>query len=318
MSSSQESRRELAYSPSGQVADRPADAPLVMRRAFVVGCPRSGTTLLQALLAGHPMLVSLPETHFFSLARARHGIARLCGAASPRGAAYAGEVFRNMGHTLEPPGQWQVIRKRQSAKWFVASMDRIAVESGACGWVEKTPSHIARIREIERYVPHAKIIHLLRDGREVIASMHQATHYYPQSWGGTRTIDECIERWLRDVKMSIGYAKRPNHLVLLFDELVSSPQSSLQRICEFLTIPYHSLMLAQYSRMTGQVTTPEETWKGGTDRPISSSGDRKFRNWFSPQEQAYVLEKLQEEGLQDLFKTLSTAESVLLGRRTET
>ena len=34
-------------------------------RIFIVGCPRSGTTLLQSLLAAHPQIHSFPETHFF-------------------------------------------------------------------------------------------------------------------------------------------------------------------------------------------------------------------------------------------------------------
>ncbi|HEY9694672.1 MAG TPA: sulfotransferase [Oculatellaceae cyanobacterium] len=34
-------------------------------RLFLVGCPRSGTTLLQSLLVAHPEILSFPESHFF-------------------------------------------------------------------------------------------------------------------------------------------------------------------------------------------------------------------------------------------------------------
>jgi hypothetical protein len=59
--------------------------PLQRTRLFLVGCPRSGTTLLQSLLAAHPQIASFPESHFllvtkrFTLAQVIHQ--RLCEAA---------------------------------------------------------------------------------------------------------------------------------------------------------------------------------------------------------------------------------------------
>ena len=43
------------------------DHPASSHSTFLVGCPRSGTTLLQSLIASHPQVYSLPETNFFRL-----------------------------------------------------------------------------------------------------------------------------------------------------------------------------------------------------------------------------------------------------------
>ncbi|MEQ8960988.1 MAG: sulfotransferase [Coleofasciculus sp. C2-GNP5-27] len=68
-------------------------------RIFLVGCPRSGTTLLQSLLAAHPQIASFPESHFF-----RHLIPefepkrRLLGLSSRRGKPHFQRFMREIGH----------------------------------------------------------------------------------------------------------------------------------------------------------------------------------------------------------------------------
>ena len=55
------------------------------QRIFLVGCPRSGTTLLQSLLAAHPDITSFPESHFFRhLIDNRRWLHRTFGIASKR------------------------------------------------------------------------------------------------------------------------------------------------------------------------------------------------------------------------------------------
>ena len=46
--------------------------PEITKRIFLIGCPRSGTTIAQVMLAGHPEILSFPETQFFKWAVGLH------------------------------------------------------------------------------------------------------------------------------------------------------------------------------------------------------------------------------------------------------
>ena len=50
-----------------------------MKQILVVGCPRSGTTLLQAVLSSHKEIASIPETHFFPSLCSKFGLVRILG-----------------------------------------------------------------------------------------------------------------------------------------------------------------------------------------------------------------------------------------------
>ena len=53
-------------------------------------------------------------------------------------------------------------------------MDSIADQQGVERWAEKTPAHLLYIPQIKEIIPEAQIIHIIRDGRNVAASIRQS------------------------------------------------------------------------------------------------------------------------------------------------
>ncbi len=240
-----------------------SDVSTTVKHYFCVGCPRSGTTLLQAMLARHPKVFSPPETHFFrKICSHRSWVHRVLGAVPFRTSRRA---LRQLLKLLDCPElRSEVPRLRLSYKRngqaFAQILNYVARDQGADMWVEKTPTHLHFIREILLGVPEARFIHLLRDGRDVVASFFEAClndqrtwvhQVLPRYWenritdknGRHRLIDAIVERWNSDIGVSLDHSGDPRHLLLTYADLVQDASNQLKRLCEFMSIEYGSEML---------------------------------------------------------------------------
>ncbi len=265
------------------------------RPLFVVGCPRSGTTLLQSMLAAHPQIVSFPESHFFNrLISARPWMRRL-GLASrmarPRFHAFLREIHHEEMVSLLP---WYAITMRQYVRAFRAALNRIAAQLGARYWLEKTPGHLHYIPFIERWMPDACFIHILRDGRDVVASLYEVTHRHPEVWGGAREIEAGIARWQEDVRLSLRYRGRPGHHIVRYEALVEHPRPVLESLCTFLQLPFDAAMLSDYTSAAEALLSEGESWKANVRGALQSRRGRKFRSLFTEAEQRYIAQRVAE------------------------
>ena len=151
-------------------------------RFFIIGSARSGTTLLQAMLASHSEVYSFPESHFFCKAAPRGRFGRRLGIAKK---SFAGAAMKYLFDVLQRPDLVYLAPSRSPffrnyGKAFVRAVDTATVDDGKRMWVEKTPHHIDFIDLIERRVESAKFVHILRDGRDVVASQVHATQQDPE------------------------------------------------------------------------------------------------------------------------------------------
>ena len=256
-----------------------------MIRCFIVGCPRSGTTLLQALLASHSKVFSVPESHFFLksfrgkrafLFRGFHSSAVLRSWLQRIGMQeYISRVPRlSFSHSL-------------IVKAFVNIMDEAALKKGAFCWAEKTPGHIFVIEEIEKRIPDARFIHVIRDGRAVVASLWDVHKRYPQVWG-KRSLAECVRMWNKAIAKSASFVGKPNHFFVSYETLTADPERELNLICRFLGLEFEESMLGNYRKTAKQITLPEWHWVKGAGGPIKSVKLEKFNSIFSESEREYV------------------------------
>jgi hypothetical protein len=214
---------------------------------FIVGCGRSGTTLLRAMVDAHPDLAVPPESHFV-VALAHDGpldrVAFLDGLeASDRFALWEldratveAELLRSAAATY-PDGVRTV---------FAA----YAAMSGKSRWADKTPGNVLHIARLAELFPEAVFVHLVRDGRDVAAS------FLELGWAGT--IEEAAMHWkLRVRRGRRAGASLPagRYHEVRYEDLVAGPEPALRRFCRAAALPFDPAMLDHRDRAAEVVRT---------------------------------------------------------------
>jgi hypothetical protein len=274
---------------------------------FLVGCPRSGTTLLQSLLAAHPEIASFPESKFFQYLVPKYEPRRLAlGMVSRQLRPRLTQFFEN---ELNRPEMLQRLPRiplmSHYTRRFIKILSLLAEEQGKNLVLEKTPDHVYYLESIKKFVSGAKIIHLLRSGADVVASLYEVTHQYPQGFGGAWDIDLCIKCWTMAVEISLRHLHQPNHILVRYEHLVEDPHLVLSQLCEFIGVEFDERMLQDYRGVAKQVTLGVEPWKASASQVIQNANCQKFYQLFDEAQQEYILERLSAVNLDEISMKLS-------------
>ncbi len=256
-----------------------------MKRIFLVGSPRSGTTILQSLLAAHPEIISFPESKFFHYLLYEEFATKL--------PSRLETFLRNEIHRPELLNDFddnQTVANK--ASWFVRILDGLAIEENKSIWLEKTPEHIYFIEDIQSLIPDAKFIHILRNGMDTIASMYEATRNFTDLWGGVWDLEHCIDRWKDAVLTSHKYINNSRHILVKYEELIDNKNVVLTNICNFLGIEYDCAMLINYKEKAPNLSL-NLPWHQGIQRDIQSTKIHKYHQIFNRNQIQSVLTQIQ-------------------------
>ena len=231
------------------VADpgRPLPPEDGLLRVFVVGPSRGGTTLAQRLLAERLDLHTLPETRFFANLLGNLEEKRFPNTARPRPrlrrARSALREALGLGTGTAPvdlPGLMQMPARRWrpargAAAEFAARLDAAAAGAGRSGWLEKTPFHVHYARRIERLVPGAWTIHVVREARAVIGSIRDAARRYDDLWPVVYDrVERDVDDWNAAIAASASMVGRPRQLFVPYEALAAAPEAVLDEIARRL------------------------------------------------------------------------------------
>lgn len=276
--------------------------PSDRHRIFIVGCARSGTTLLQSILASNNAIVSFPETHFFRGTIPKYSLLQWFKFYSKKDQ----EFIRNFLKKIQREDLYDAIPRQtlKTARWVGGILDLIDLipeDNQTTVWIEKTPMHLYFIPLIQHADPDAKFIHVVREGKDVVASLFQASQQFPDSFGGKQTIQDCIKRWKRDIKIHKRYIKQPNHFYITYNELLHNAANAISSLCDFIHVEFSEDMLS-FSKNTKALKFEEEQWKPDSSDEIRATN--KFDLIFSEDQKEYILTQLASLTLDDLSSSL--------------
>jgi Sulfotransferase family len=219
-----------------------------MTGIFIVGAPRSGTTLLQSLISSHSEFFSPPETSFFlnmlPLLGVRH--ANPDYPISKDGINLIKQDFERMtGLALAIDG---TIFPGMSVKGVFEELIAGFNKENKPRWVEKTTNHARCMLTIRRFYPEAKFIHLIRDPVDSIASMASIKPIsiadfritYVSSYYGFARL------WKKNVLSALRYPDQENVLHIFYEDLVLKPRATLERVCTFLRVPFEESLMETF------------------------------------------------------------------------
>lgn len=204
---------------------------------FIVGCPRSGTTLLRDLLRSHPRLTFPFESHFIPSFFRRYG--------DPRSEREAIELARRILH-LEWIRSWNLpVEPAAFAgdRSFGQVLSRLygiwALREGKPRWGDKTPHYVINIPVLREIFPSAKVIHIIRDGRDVALS-------WLRIGLEPRNLFTAACLWKRYVSAGCQAGKalsRDYYFEVRYESLLSRPAETMQAVCDFINEPYSEAVL---------------------------------------------------------------------------
>jgi Sulfotransferase family len=211
---------------------------------FIVGVSRSGTTLLRLMLDAHPDLTIPFETHFV------HKLAALDEAEVARDRFY--EIATTSASWPNLQIDADALRRAldDMPEFTVTGGLRafyrlFTARAGKGRWGDKTPHYLLSMTGIQRLLPEAHFIHIIRDGRDTALSFRGL-------WFGLEDLEAAARHWSDGVRAARRQAPDLRHyLEVRYEALVLDTEASLRRICAWLGLTFDPAML-DYHR-----TSPE-------------------------------------------------------------
>ncbi len=216
---------------------------------FIVGLPRSGTTLLSVMLGNHPEVYLSGNSVGMALARAyRRFLYRM---QERKGSleeifqlvledSYQKRLLPLFGH--EP---W-LSEQEVLSSFLERSVLAFAERQGKRLWGDKTPELNFHLAEIDQLMPSAKFIHLVRDPRSNALSLHRRQHYdlvlAAQYWRELNTLAQAQQHLYG----------RDRFLPVRYEDLLLNSESVMRRVCAFLHLDFHPAVLQPGEQLSEQ------------------------------------------------------------------
>lgn len=201
---------------------------------LIVGCRRSGTTLLRTILEGHPdLLVHPDEPQFFLELYRDHGFSNISAEVA---------IEHILNHPYALPG---IKPDLSSSSQSVVSLRAIA-EHYMEAWITKHPGKrpvlkhpalVFHLEMVDRIFPDSIVMNIVRDPRANVSSQRLRWPQFP--------IWTCAEHWKQAVRAATWWGERhPRRYILLsYENLVRHPRATVKRLCRSLSLQYSDQLL---------------------------------------------------------------------------
>jgi Sulfotransferase family len=281
--------------------------PAVRSKApvFVLGCPRSGTTVLyHMLLSAGNFAVYRAESNVFSILQPRFGNLRseknrrelLC-------YWLQSKLFQVTGLDAAQI-QEKILRDCHGAGDFLRIvMEETARLQGVERWADCTPDHLLYIPEIKRQIPNALVVHIIRDGRDVALSYAKQGWAYPLPWdhGEQLSVAGLFWEWIVGKGREHGRALGSDYREVHYEDLVEKPRETLAGLSDFVGQELDYDRIQQVG--IGSVSAPNSSFTteaGGGFHPV-----RRWAEKMTP-EQLADFESLTGKFLRELGYPVSS------------
>lgn len=232
-----------------------------IRPIYISGVYRSGTTLLSRILDNHPQLsVTYDNVHFmrfcfgqFDPINLRDNYLAVLNNIKER-VDFRMKTDFDLGPIIEYLDGLEVV---EYADVYHAVMSNLIADSPGNQWGEKTMIRWTYVPDFLGMFPQGKVIHILRDTRDVVASYKRVTNE-----PGLRYLDAIFA-----TKHSMDWARlegarlpEQNFLVVRYEDLVADPQYEVRRMCKMLEVGFDERML-DHTRFTDR---SGQAWQGNS------------------------------------------------------
>jgi len=244
---------------------------------FIGGAGRSGTTLLRVILDSHPNITCGPELKVTPL---------------------VADLWHKFQTAHLPPLKQYLLTPTDINLVFremlLSLLEKYRQQSGKARIAEKSPNNIFFFQHLHMMFPESPLIHVIRDGRDVVCSLLTMNWINPQT--GRRveyTTDarKAAEYWASAVAMgrraSQNPSIRPRYLEVRYEDIVLNPEETLRKLFSFLGEPWDPAVLAyhQTERNLAGESSAEQVSK-----PLYSASIGRWQKDLCPADREAVME----------------------------
>lgn len=225
---------------------------------FIVGNPRSGTTLLRFILSSHPRLYIPDETGFIPFLRLDPQ-AKLSRDQVKRVLTRVGKLNLNWHGLVDDVEAFYDALAEKTLPHVLDALYRRRIadhaDPDAVRWGDKTPSYVRYIPLLSQIFPSAQFVHVIRDGRDATLSAQK-------KWGTQRWYMDnyyLLKNWVRNVEAGRATGRAlgsGRYLEIHYEALVQTPRPELKKLCTFLNERFHPAML-DHTRLARERIGPQ-------------------------------------------------------------
>ena len=256
---------------------------------FIVGVPRSGTTLLRLILTSHSDICIPPESTFFLDLENRYGKSTDL---SQKIDDFIEEIYQDNKFQ-----DWQVdqnkLRQKLSAikpltyAQAVATVYRSYLEQkkpNAKIWGDKNPFYYYQVDKILKYFPQARFVNIIRDVRAIYSSIKKVSKL--SSWIIDSPASYVTEKWTDNAKFVEEHSANDIIYHIHYENLILDPELSIRQLCDWLGIKFESKMLEFYQENLDKKLVPRDrlSWHYNTLKPIKAELANSWKDELSIEE----------------------------------
>ena len=270
---------------------------------FITGASRSGTTLLSFILRNHSKVFGLKELHYFGESwdprkpdqkmNERQMVSAVANIykCQEQGVLAAKNTHRYCERAQALINSLDKIN-REPANLFMAAVSELCEAEGKSIPCEQTPRNIFYADELLRTYPDAKVIHIIRDPRAVMASQKYrwkrrslatdkkgvSRYQSVRVWVNYHPFT-VARMWLKATQQAMRLVSHPRFTLVRFEDLIQEPEKTVLFLCDRLGLQFESLMLE-----VGQINSSHQSSIGGARKGLQTDSIDKWRKILSPRE----------------------------------
>lgn len=247
-----------------------SDTPII-----IGGCARSGTTLIRVMLDTHPKIYCGPESNLFLPIRIK-----------------TRRRLKELSWKFDIPLKEVDILLTNSSclsEFIEKFFNKMINVHGKRRWAEKSPRNVLRLDYIFKHFPMAKFIHMIRDGRDVACSLRT----FPKRKivdgsivpvNTNRPLDECVRRWVHDVKIGRKYENDPRYIEVKYEDLILNTRESLKKLFKILHESFDEKILKYHEVKSNTRDIMKFPQNIEATRPLNSGSIGRWKNELNKKE----------------------------------
>jgi hypothetical protein len=254
--------------------------PAMSEPVFVCGVGRSGTSLVQSMLASHSELAFPPETGFlrrYVLSRALTRAYRVGGLDAVAATLADDQRIARLGVDVASVLSAFVNggRRFSDAAVYEELLSRCSSSAGKPRVGDKDPRLIEFLPVVHRHWPRAFVVHVIRDPRDVLASKKLA------AWSERKPSLLHVFASAHQLRSGRRFGPRlfaDHYVELIYERLTADPETELKSVCDAIGLRYEAGMMDFAKAAKTLVSDEELAWKRETLGPLLSDNTGKWRD----------------------------------------